>query len=94
MLVLVSFAMLILRGYRIALRCADPFSFLVTAGITTLLALQVFLNVAVVTNLLPCTGISLPFFSYGGTALIIQLVEMGIFLSASTERVHKGDRIE
>lgn len=93
-LVLVLFAMLILRGYRIALRCADPFSFLVTAGITTLLALQVFLNVAVVTNLLPCTGISLSFFSYGGTALIIQLVEMGIFLSASTERVHKGDRIE
>ena len=58
---------------------------LVAAGITTLLALQVFLNVAVVTNLLPCTGISLPFFSYGGTALIIQLAEMGIILSASRE---------
>ena len=84
-LVLALFAMLILRGYRIALRCSDPFSFLVAAGITTLLALQVFLNVAVVTNLLPCTGISLPFFSYGGTALIIQLAEMGIILSASRE---------
>ena len=84
-LVLLLFALLVLRGYRIALRCREPFSFLVTAGITTLLALQVFLNVAVVTNLLPCTGISLPFFSYGGTALILQLAEMGIVLSASRE---------
>ena len=84
-LVLLLFALLILRGYRIALHCREPFSFLVTAGITTLLALQVFLNVAVVTNLLPCTGISLPLFSYGGTALILQLAEMGIVLSASRE---------
>lgn len=84
-LVLLLFALLILRGYRIALHCRDPFSFLVTAGITTLLALQVFLNVAVVTNLLPCTGISLPLFSYGGTALILQLAELGIVLSASRE---------
>lgn len=84
-LVLVLFALLILRGYQIALRQQSPFSFLVTAGLTTLLALQVFLNVAVVTNLLPCTGISLPFFSYGGTALILQLAEMGIILSASRE---------
>ena len=84
-LVLLLFALLILRGYQIALHCRDPFSFLVTAGITTLLALQVFLNVAVVTNLLPCTGISLPLFSYGGTALILQLAEMGIVLSASRE---------
>ncbi len=84
-LVLLLFALLILRGYQIALRCREPFGFLVTAGITTLLALQVFLNVAVVTNLLPCTGISLPLFSYGGTALILQLAEMGIVLSASRE---------
>ena len=84
-LVLLLFALLILRGFQIALHCRDPFSFLVAAGITTLLALQVFLNVAVVTNLLPCTGISLPLFSYGGTALILQLAEMGIVLSASRE---------
>ena len=85
-LILLLFALLILRGYRIALGCEDRFAFLVCAGITTLLALQVFLNVAVVTNLLPCTGISLPFFSYGGTALLIQMGEMGIVLSASRER--------
>ena len=84
-LVLLLFAMLIVRGYWIALHCRSRFSFLVCAGITTLLAVQVFLNVAVVTNLLPCTGISLPFFSYGGTALLIQLGEMGIILSASRD---------
>ncbi len=84
-LVLLLFALLILRGYWIALHCRDRFSFLVCAGITTLLAIQVFFNVAVVTNLIPCTGISLPFFSYGGTALLIQLGEMGIVLSASRD---------
>ena len=84
-LIVLLFMMLILRGYWIALHCRDRFSCLVCAGITTLLALQVFLNVAVVTNLLPCTGISLPFFSYGGTALLIQLFEMGIVLSASRD---------
>ncbi len=84
-LILTLFALLILRGYWIALHCRRRFDFLVCAGITTLLALQVFLNVAVVTNLVPCTGISLPFFSYGGTALLIQLGEMGIVLSASRE---------
>ena len=52
---------------------------------TSLLAVQVFLNVAVVTNLVPCTGISLPMFSYGGTALLIQLFELGIVLSASRD---------
>ena len=84
-LILLLFALLILRGYWIALHCRSRFSFLCCAGITTLLAIQVFLNVAVVTNLLPCTGISLPFFSYGGTALLIQLGEMGIVLSASRD---------
>ena len=88
--VLLLFALLILRGYRIAMNCRDRFSFLVCAGIITLLALQVFLNVAVVTNLLPCTGISLPFFSFGGTALLIQLMEMGIILSASREQKERG----
>ena len=84
-LILVLFALLILRGYWIALHSPDRFSFLVCAGVTTLLAIQVFLNVAVVTNLVPCTGISLPFFSYGGTALLIELFEMGIVLSASRD---------
>ena len=84
-LVLSLFALLILRGYWIALHCRSRFAFLVCAGISTVLAIQVFLNVAVVTNLVPCTGISLPFFSYGGTALLIQMGEMGILLSASRD---------
>ena len=83
--ILLLFAALIIRGYYLALHMRDRFSFLVTAGITTLLAIQVILNVAVVTNLVPCTGISLPFFSYGGTALLIQLAEMGMVLSVSRQ---------
>lgn len=83
--ILILFALLVIRGYWLAMHMRDRYSFLVTAGITTLLAIQVVLNVAVVTNLVPCTGISLPFFSYGGTALLIQLAEMGIVLSASRD---------
>ena len=82
-LILLLFALLICRGYWIAFHCHDRYSFLVAAGISTLLAMQVILNVAVVTNTIPCTGISLPFFSYGGTALWIELGEMGIILSIS-----------
>lgn len=84
-LILLLFALLISRGFWLALHCRDRYSFLVCTGITSLLAIQVILNVAVVTNLVPCTGISLPFFSYGGTALWIQLAEMGIVLSISRD---------
>lgn len=83
--ILILFALLIIRGYWLAMHCRDRYSFLVCTGITTLLAMQVILNVAVVTNLIPCTGISLPFFSYGGTALLLQLGEMGIILSISRD---------
>ncbi|WP_341480909.1 putative lipid II flippase FtsW [Lawsonibacter celer] len=83
--VLILFALLIIRGYWIAIHARDRFGALLVVGITTLLAVQVFLNIAVVTNLLPTTGISLPFFSYGGTALMIQLLEMGIVLSVSRQ---------
>ncbi len=84
-LILVLFSLLIIRGYWLAMHARDRYSFLVCAGITTLLALQVILNVSVVTNLVPCTGISLPFFSYGGTALLIQMTQMGIILSMSRD---------
>ena len=83
--ILILFALLICRGYWIAAHSPDRYSFLVGVGITTLLSIQVFLNIAVVTNLIPCTGISLPFFSYGGTALLMQLGEMGIILSISRD---------
>lgn len=84
-LILLLFALLIVRGFWLALHARDRFSSLIVTGLTSLLALQVFLNVAVVTNLIPSTGISLPFFSSGGTALLIQLVEMGIILSVSRD---------
>ncbi len=79
------FVLLILRGYWLALKARDRFGTLTIVGIITLLAVQVFLNIGVVTSFLPTTGISLPFFSYGGTALMIQLVEMGIILSISRQ---------
>ena len=84
-LILILFALLILRGYWLAMHAPDRFGFLAGCGITTMLALQVILNVAVCTNLVPCTGISLPFFSYGGTALLIQMAEAGMILSLSRE---------
>jgi cell division protein FtsW len=84
-LIIALFALLIIRGYWLAIHARDRFGALVIVGINTLLAVQVFLNIAVVTNLIPCTGVSLPFFSYGGTALVIQLVEIGIILSVSRQ---------
>ena len=84
-IIMLLFAALILRGYWIALHARDRFGSLLVVGITTLIALQTFLNIGVVTGLLPTTGISLPFFSYGGTALSIQLAEMGVVLSVSRQ---------
>ena len=83
--IMALFAMLILRGYWIALRARSRFSTVLAAGLTTLIAVQTVLNLCVVTNLLPSTGIALPFFSYGGTALAVNLGEMGIVLSISRE---------
>ena len=84
-IIMLLFAALILRGYWIALHTRDRFGCLLVVGVTTLIAMQTFLNIGVVTGLLPTTGISLPFFSYGGTALSIQLAEMGIVLSVSRQ---------
>ena len=84
--IIVLFAMTILRGYWIALRARDRFSTVLAAGLVTLIAIQTILNLCVVTNLLPSTGIALPFFSYGGTALAVNLGEMGIVLSISRYR--------
>ena len=84
--IIVLFCMTILRGYWIALRARDRFSTVLAAGLVTLIAIQTILNLGVVTNLLPSTGIALPFFSYGGTALAVNLGEMGIVLSISRHR--------
>ena len=86
LLIIALFSMLILRGYWIALRAPDRFTTVLAAGLITLIAVQTILNLGVVTNLLPSTGIALPFFSYGGTALAVNLGEMGVVLSISRYR--------
>ena len=84
--IMALFAALILRGYWIALHGGSRFRTVLAAGLVTLIAVQTILNLGVVTNLLPSTGIALPFFSYGGTALAVNLGEMGIVLSVSRYR--------
>ncbi|MBQ3792057.1 MAG: FtsW/RodA/SpoVE family cell cycle protein, partial [Clostridia bacterium] len=93
---IIVFGLLIWRGYLIALKAPDTYSTLTALGITTHIALQVVLNLGVVTDILPNTGISLPFISYGGTSLILIMMEMGILLSISkhtveTETVPEGE---
>lgn len=82
-LVICAFAFFIYRGIVIGLRAPDRFSSMLVIGIIMHVGLQVILNIAVVTNTLPSTGISLPFFSYGGSSLVILLAEMGVVLSIS-----------
>lgn len=81
--VVLLFGLLVWRGFRIAAKAPDKFSSIVVYGLIAKVALQTILNIAVVTNSIPNTGISLPFFSSGGTSLILQIFEMGIVLSIS-----------
>ncbi len=83
MIIIIIFCALIWRGFTIAMRSKDKFGSLLALGLTFQVGFQVALNIMVVTNTIPNTGISLPFFSYGGTALIILLAEMGVILSVS-----------
>ncbi|MDO5548199.1 MAG: putative peptidoglycan glycosyltransferase FtsW [Eubacteriales bacterium] len=82
-LILIMFAYFIYRGYSIAFRAEDRFGCLMAVGITTHFAFQILLNLMVVSGLFPVTGVSLPLFSYGGTALVMQLIEIGILLNIS-----------
>ena len=77
------FVYLMIRGFIIAKRAPDTFSSMLAAGLTAKVGLQAILNIAVVTASIPTTGIALPFFSYGGSALVMQMAEMGIVLSIS-----------
>ena len=92
--IIIVYFLFIIEGYSIAVRCKDRFGMLVAVGITTQIGIQTIFNLAVVSNLIPNTGISLPFFSYGGTALIMQLVEMGIMLNISQQRYYSSDNDE
>ena len=88
-IVLILFAVFIWRGVLIAMKAPDMFGSLLAIGITALVAIQVIINVAVVTSSMPATGMPLPFFSYGGTALFILLCEMGVLLNISRASAKK-----
>ena len=92
--VLSLFVVVAYQGYRIAIQAPDTFSGLLAAGITTWLVAQACINMMVVTALLPVTGIPLPFISYGGSALIINLVAVGILLSISRETTQTGSLLD
>ncbi len=83
MIIIAIFCLLMWRGFVIAMKAPDKFGSMLALGLTFQVALQMTLNILVVTNTIPNTGISLPFFSYGGTSLVILLFEMGIILSVS-----------
>ncbi len=83
LLVIVLFGYLIYRGFKVARSVPDKFGCMVATGITIKLAIQTLMNLFVVTGIMPVTGAALPFFSYGGTALLMQLGEMGILLNIS-----------
>lgn len=88
--VILLFLLLVIRGLYIASKAKDKFGMLITIGITMQIGIQAFLNIAVVSSLIPNTGISLPFFSYGGTALVMQLAEIGIVLNVSRQASMEG----
>jgi cell division protein FtsW len=92
--VLALFVVIAYQGYRIAIHAPDTFSGLLAAGITTWLVVQACINMMVVTALLPVTGIPLPFISYGGSALIINLVAIGVLLSISRETTQTGSLLD
>ena len=83
MLVIVMFAILVVKGFRIAMNAPDRFSSLLVTGLVSVIGMQALMNIAVVTASMPNTGITLPFFSYGGTSLVINLFEMGVVLNVS-----------
>lgn len=82
-IVILLFVLLVWRGFVIAMRSPDKFGAMLAVGLTFQVGLQALLNIAVVTNTVPNTGISLPFFSYGGTSLVMLLFQMGLILSVS-----------
>ena len=90
MLVIFLFIAFIFRGFYIASKAPDKFGMMLAVGITFQIGLQAILNIAVATNAVPNTGISLPFFSYGGTALLMQLAEMGVILNISRQSISEG----
>ena len=80
------FMLFVWRGLHIARHASDLFASLLATGVTTLIGLQAFINIGVVTGLLPTKGITLPFISYGGSSIVLSLVSVGILLNISRVR--------
>ena len=89
-IIIVLFALLVWRGFMIGMKAPDKFGSMLAIGLTAQVGIQVVFNMAVVTNTIPNTGISLPFFSYGGTSLVMLLAQMGIVLSISRQMKKSG----
>ena len=85
LLVLGTFALLAASGLRLAARHVDPYAANLALGLTGMIVLQAGVNMAVTVGLLPTKGLALPFLSYGGSALVANLIEMGILLSVARE---------
>lgn len=85
-IVILLFALFVWRGIVIAIKAQDNFGTLIAIGLTTMIGLQALINIAVVTNTIPVTGMPLPFFSYGGSAMLADLIAVGILLSVSRNR--------
>ena len=90
--VIILFALFVWRGIVIAIKAEDHFGTLIAIGITTMIGLQALINMAVVTNTIPVTGMSLPFFSYGGSAMLADLIGVGILLSISRNSKKAGNK--
>ena len=89
LLVIFLFVALLLRGIYVAVNARDKFGSMLVVGVIVQITLQAALNIAVVTNTIPNTGISLPFFSSGGTSLVMLLCEMGVVLNVSRQSAVK-----
>jgi len=88
-IIIILFGLLFLRGIQIAIKCKDRFASFIVIGIVSQVAIQMIFNILVVTDTIPNTGIALPFFSYGGTAILMLLFEMGVVLSISRKSNQK-----
>jgi cell division protein FtsW len=85
-IIILMFTFFLLRGFMIAFRSPDLFGTLLAAGLTMLIAMQAFINIAGVMGLIPLKGLALPFLSYGGTSFVMSMIAVGILLNISTQR--------
>lgn len=93
--IIIAYTILVIRGLIIGIQARDLFGMLVATGLSTMIGIQVLINVAVNTNTIPTTGMQLPFISYGGTALVVALGSMGIILNISrSAKVRKADGLK